>query len=79
VQVYVRPPGGPKQVLRAFRRVTLDAGGKQHLAIDLPVDELSHFDPESKRSVVDPGHYELLVGASSADVRQKAAFDVAQP
>ena len=76
-QVYVRPPRGPKQVLRAFRRVTLDAGAKQHVSIDLAVAELAHYDTAAKRDVVDPGRYELLVGASSADIRQRASFEVA--
>jgi len=77
VQAYVRPPRGPQEVLRAFRRVTLDAGQREHLSIELRVGDLSHYDVQSKRDVVDSGRYELLLGASSADIRQKAAFDVA--
>jgi beta-glucosidase len=75
-QVYVRPPRGPKQVLRAFRRVSLAAGEKARIAIDLAVAELAHYDAGSKRTAVDPGRYELLLGASSADIRQKSTFDV---
>jgi beta-glucosidase len=78
-QVYVRPPSGPKKVLRAFRRVALGAGEKMHVSIDLPVAELAHYDAKSKKSVVDPGRYELMLGASSADVRQKTTFDVGLP
>jgi len=77
IQVYVRPPRGPKQVLRAFRRVTLDAGKKAHVSIDLAARDLAHYDVTAKRNVVDPGRYELLVGASSADIRQRASFEVA--
>ncbi len=55
VQVYVRPPRGPKKVLRAFRRVTLDADKREHIAIDLAVGDLSHYDAEAKRDIVDPG------------------------
>jgi beta-glucosidase len=76
-QVYVRPPRGPKKALRAFRRVALDPGKTTHVSIDLPVDELAHYDAAAKRAVVDPGRYELMIGASSADVRQRATFDVA--
>jgi beta-glucosidase len=78
-QVYVRPPRGPKKSLRAFRRVALDAGKTTHVSIDLPVDELAHYDAEAKRAIVDPGRYELMLGPSSADVRQRATFDVAPP
>ncbi|HEX6277431.1 MAG TPA: glycoside hydrolase family 3 N-terminal domain-containing protein [Polyangiaceae bacterium] len=78
-EIYVKPPRGPKQVLRAFRRVPLGAGEKRRISLELPVSDLSRFDAASKRNVVDPGRYELLVGASSADVRQRATFDVSPP
>ncbi|HWA73065.1 MAG TPA: glycoside hydrolase family 3 N-terminal domain-containing protein [Polyangiaceae bacterium] len=75
-QVYVKPPRGPKQVLRAFRRVTLDPGKKAHVAIDLAISELAHYDVQAKQALVDPGRYELQLGASSADIRRRATFDV---
>jgi beta-glucosidase len=75
-QVYVRPPRGPNKVLRAFRRVTLDSGEKSHVSLDLGAPELAHYDPQAKHAVVDPGRYELLLGASSTDIRQRATFDV---
>ena len=75
-QVYVRPPRGPKKVLRAFRRVALDAGKKTHVTIDLAVNDLAHHDAAAGRAVVDPGSYELMLGASSSDIRQRAKFDV---
>ena len=76
VQFYVRPPQGPKRVLRAFRRIPLGAGAKERVSVDLAVTDLAHYDPKSKRNVVDPGSYELLVGASSADIRSRATFEV---
>jgi beta-glucosidase len=75
-QVYVRPPHGPKKVLRAFRRVALDAGNEAHVSIEIAVGDLSHYDAKSGRGVVDPGRYELMIGASSADIRQRATCDV---
>jgi beta-glucosidase len=78
-QVYVRPPRGPKKVLRAFRRVALDPGKRAHVSIDLSVADLAHYDAVAKRSVVDPGKYELLLGSSSSDVRKRATFDVSAP
>jgi beta-glucosidase len=76
-QIYVKPPQGPKQVLRAFRRVPLEGGATEHVSIELAIPEFAHYDVKSQRAVVDPGRYEVLVGASSADIRQRAAFDVA--
>jgi beta-glucosidase len=75
-QLYVRPPQGPKKVLRAFRRVALDAGKQTQVLIDLNVAALAHYDAKSKRQVVDPGAYEVLVGASSADIRKSTKFEV---
>src|SRR5690606_21247316 len=78
-QVYVRPPRGPNKVLRAFRRVTLDPGEKAQVAMDLKVADLSRYDAKSKRYVVDAGRYQLMVGASSADLREQASFEVEPP
>lgn len=78
-QVYVRPPRGPRQELRAFRRLPLAAGARERVSIDLAVRELAHYDAKSRREIVDPGSYEILVGASSADIRQRATFEVAPP
>lgn len=78
-QVYVRPPRGPKKLLRAFRRVTLDAGKSSHVVIDLAANDLGRYDVRSQRNVVDPGRYELWVGGSSTDRRQTATFDVLAP
>jgi beta-glucosidase len=75
-QVYVRPPRGPKKVLRAFRRVALDPGAKTHVSMKLSIPDLGHYHAQTKREVVDPGRYELMLGASSADIRQMATFDV---
>jgi len=45
----------PKQVLRAFRRVSLDAGGKAHVSVELTIADLAHYDAKSARNVVDLG------------------------
>jgi beta-glucosidase len=66
-------------VLRAFRRVSLDAGGKTHVSSELRVADLAHYDAKSQKNVVDPGRYEVMVGASSSDIRLRATFDVAAP
>jgi beta-glucosidase len=78
-QIYVRPPRGPKQVLRAFRRVALDAGEKEHISLELAVKDLAHYDSGARRAIVDPGRYEILLGASSSDIRKRATFEVRAP
>jgi beta-glucosidase len=62
--------------LRAFQRVALDPGKKTRVSFELPIGDLSHYDAKSGRGVVDAGRYELMIGASSADIRQRASFEV---
>ncbi len=78
-EVYVHPPRGPKKVLRAFRRLALDAGKKTHVSLDLAIADLAHYDMAAGRAVVDPGSYELLLGSSSSDIRKRATFEVKAP
>jgi beta-glucosidase len=75
-EVYVRSPRGPKKALRAFRRLMVDPGKTAHVAIDLAIQDLAHFDAQSKRNTVDLGRHEVMIGASSADIRQSVAFTV---
>ncbi len=74
VQLYVRhvAPKLPQPVkqLRGFERVLLKPGERRRLAFRLtPADAFSHYDVASKRFAVEPGEYEIQLGASSRDVR----------
>ncbi|WP_093298844.1 glycoside hydrolase family 3 protein [Pseudoxanthomonas sp. CF385] len=81
VQLYVRPlqagPGDAQQDLRGFQRIQLSPGEKRTVSFDLaPASALRRYDDAAEGYVVKPGRYELRVGASSADVRARATFDV---
>ena len=65
----------PPLQLRAFKKVCLDAGESQRIEFTLGFDELSFINQEMKR-VVEPGEFEVLVGASSSDIRLKEHFVV---
>ena len=70
VQVYIRNMAdkeGPKKTLRAYKRVTLKAGGAQMVAIDFPRERFEGWDVKTNTMRVLPGKYELMVGTSSAD------------
>ena len=56
--------------------MALEPATKARVAIELSIRDLAHYDAAAKRDVVDPGRYELTVGGSSAEVRQRASFDV---
>ena len=65
----------PPLQLRAFKKVCLDAGESQRIEFTLGFAELSLINQEMKR-VVEPGEFEVLVGASSSDIRLKEHFVV---
>ncbi|WP_309110756.1 glycoside hydrolase family 3 C-terminal domain-containing protein [Saccharothrix sp.] len=64
----------PLRRLQSFRRVHLEPGERR--VVELPVAHLWHWDVVSGRRVVEAGQYELLVGASSRDIRARLVVDV---
>jgi len=74
VQLYARAVAPklpmPLKELRGFERVSLKPGEQRRVAFRLtPAADFSHFDVTSKDFVVDPGEYEIQIGASSRDIR----------
>ncbi|MCH4147618.1 MAG: glycoside hydrolase family 3 C-terminal domain-containing protein [Prevotella sp.] len=53
--------------LRAFRRVTLNAGSTENVTFDLPSSTFECFDEGSNTMRVTSGNYELYYGTSSAN------------
>ncbi len=74
VQVYVRPleslVSQPVRSLKGFQRAHFKKGETRTIEILLPVASLRRYDEDADRFVVDPGTYELQVGASSSDIRK---------
>ncbi|THC31187.1 beta-glucosidase [Enterobacter sp. AD2-3] len=79
VQVYVRDKVAtqvrPLQELKAFQRVTLSPGESATLSFTLPV-EMFNFTRRDGKRIVEPGEFELQVGASSADIREAVTVNV---
>ena len=73
VQVYVHRIDGsvawPEKELKAFARVSLQAGEKQSVQLNVPVKGLRYWDETSHAWKDDLCNIELLVGASSGDIR----------
>ena len=61
----------PVKELKAFGRLSLRPGETARLAFEVPTDMLC-FTGMNGRRIVEPGEFELQVGASSADIRLKA-------
>jgi beta-glucosidase len=58
----------PVKELKAFGRVELKAGESARVTFEVPTDMLSFTGLEGRR-IVEPGEFELQVGASSSDIR----------
>ena len=65
----------PVRELKAFGRVELAAGEAARLTFRVPVDMLA-FTGMAGARIVEPGNFELAIGASSADIRLRAQVDV---
>jgi beta-glucosidase len=78
VQLYVHDPESsvdrPEKELKGFRRVSLQPGETRAVSFTLDRSALSFFDPGRREWVAEPGAFEVLVGASSRDIRLRGAF-----
>ncbi|MFI3280555.1 MAG: glycoside hydrolase family 3 C-terminal domain-containing protein [Rikenellaceae bacterium] len=57
------------KMLKGFEKVYLKAGESQVVDFELPYDAFSHWDDSSKSFVVSSGRYDIMIGASSSDIR----------
>jgi beta-glucosidase len=75
VQVYVHRINPsvewPLKELKAFTRVPLEPGASQTVTLEIPVADLQYWNEENQAWANDLCNIELLVGASSADIRLK--------
>jgi beta-glucosidase len=78
VQLYVRDPvasvSRPLQELRGFRRVALAPGEAKRISFTLRPEQMAIWD--AGRWKIEAGEIDLMVGASSADIRARGAFHI---
>lgn len=79
VQVYVSYPSSrvprPTKQLVGFRRVPIAAGETKTVTIPIEARRIAYWDVARHAFVVEPGRVRLLVGASSADIRQETTVE----
>ena len=79
VQLYVRDlissVATPVRQLHAFDKVELAPGEERPVRFSIPVPQLSLYDADMRR-IVEPGDFELQVGASSRDIRLRDTVTV---
>jgi len=81
VQVYVGDPAAavarPPRELKAFAKISLEPGAEQEVMFGLTVRDLSYWSALHRRWVLEPGEFQIAVGASSRDIRLIQVIDVA--
>jgi beta-glucosidase len=79
VQLYMRDVQSsvvtPMKLLRGFERITLEAGESRTVAFALGFDDFKLLNLQYQW-VVEPGDFEILVGASSEDIRCKQRITI---
>jgi len=82
VQLYVHDGHAivdrPVKELKAFGRVTLKAGESTAVSFTLDRSSFSFYSTAKHDWVAEPGTFDILVGASSRDIRLKGSFALAQ-
>ena len=79
VELYVRDVDStvdrPMRELKGFARIELDPGEVATVTFELGAAALAFYDEQSKAWVVEPGRFEIHVGASSRDLRLSGNFE----
>ena len=80
VQLYVHDGHAkidrPEHELKAFSRVELKPGESQTVKLQLDRSAFEYWSPQTKAWTLDPGTFEMQVGASSRDIRLKAPVEI---
>jgi len=80
IQLYIRYPNSkivrPRMELKGFTRIKIDAGETQTIQLPLRANELRYWDDKKNWWAMEFEPIEILIGASSEDIRQKIIIDV---
>ena len=80
VQLYVSRPESKifraEKELKAFSRVALKPGDTGIVTLEVPVENLRHWDEDKYGWQLEEGNIEILVGASAGDIRLKTQVGV---
>ncbi|HEY3595682.1 MAG TPA: fibronectin type III-like domain-contianing protein, partial [Polyangiaceae bacterium] len=66
----------PPQELKGYARVSLAPGERKVVTMALEPRAFAYWDDGAKKWAIDGGSYEVLIGASSRDIRLRNAIDV---
>lgn len=78
-QLYLGFPAAaaePPKLLKGFQRISLSPGQTQPVTFNLTWEDLANWDATARGWIVTPGVFQVLVGASSRDIRLTGSFTV---
>ena len=76
-QLYLGYPAAanePSKLLKGFQKTLLAAGQTQHVTFNLNWEDLANWSEVARGWVVTPGVFQVMVGASSRDLRLSGSF-----
>lgn len=85
VQIYVSDTESfltkPVKELKAFRKISIDAGESRKITFRLPRHAFESYDPDLQKWTMEEGEYIISAGFSSRDIQAKCSIyaDVASP
>ncbi|KAK2758767.1 hypothetical protein FQN54_003459 [Arachnomyces sp. PD_36] len=82
VQAYIRDPKSriprPEKELQAFGKVHLAPGETKNVDLALDKYSVGYYDTSLEAWIAEEGVFEVLIGASSADIRERVSFEVGE-
>lgn len=76
VQLYVAGPAVGYPQLKGFATLTLEPGATERVTIALEQRAFAHWSDEAHGWQVSPGDYDILIGRSSLDIRERRTLRV---
>ena len=66
----------PEKELKAFRKISLEAGETKTVSFHLDREAFWYYDPAKGGWIVEPGEFEIVLGASSRDLRLRGKAEL---
>lgn len=67
----------PIKQLRGFQRLPIKKGKTETVTFKLkPIEDMRYYNARYRKYMVEPGKFEIQIGASSTDIRQKSTVTV---
>lgn len=66
----------PEKELKAFRKVSVEAGKDAEVTLTFSTKDLAYFDERTNSWILEPGEYRLMIGSSSRDIKESVPIKI---